>query len=235
MKLNLKKKPKDVTIIEGFPGFGLIATITIEYLIKHLKTEKIGTIEVDELPAITAIHGGKVIEPISLHYNKQYNLVLVHALNVNKQVEWKMAEMIEELADKLKAKEIISIEGVGSPNNQSRVFYYDTHDHKHFSNKIKNLAFPLNEGVVVGVTGALLSKSLKIPFKALFVEVESNLPDSRGAAEIIKVLDAYTSMKVDPKPLLKEANVFEEKLKEIIKKNQKADTFRDDKKLGYVG
>jgi uncharacterized protein len=235
MKLNLKKKPKNVTIIEGFPGFGLVATITIEYLIKHLKTEKIGTIEVDELPAITAIHGGKVIEPISLHYDKKHNLVLVHALNVNKQIEWKMAEMIEELASKLTAKEIISIEGVGSPNSKSRVFYYDTHDHKKFKDKIGEMALPLNEGVVVGVTGALLSKELKLPMKALFVEAESNLPDSRGAAEIIKVLDAYTTMNVDPKPLLKEANVFEEKLKDILRKNQKAEGTRDDKWMGYVG
>src|SRR6056297_3603373 len=108
MKLNLKKRPKNVTIIEGFPGFGLIGTITIEYLMKHLKTEKIGTIEVDELPAVTAIHGGKVVEPVSIHYDKKNKIVLVHALNVNKKVEWQMAKMISNLATKLKAKEVIS-------------------------------------------------------------------------------------------------------------------------------
>ena len=84
MKLVLTKKPKNVTIIEGFPGFGLIGTIAIEFLMDHLETEKIGIIEMDEVPAMIAIHQNKVIEPVSLHYNKEHNMVLVHAINIGK-------------------------------------------------------------------------------------------------------------------------------------------------------
>ena len=97
MKLVLNKKPKNVTIIEGFPGFGLIGTIGIEYLLDHLETEKIGFVEVDEVPAMTAIHGGEVIEPISIHYNKRFNVVLIHAINIGKNMGWKLADMINQL------------------------------------------------------------------------------------------------------------------------------------------
>ena len=38
MELILSKKPKGVTIVEGFPGFGLIGTIATEFLIEHLET-----------------------------------------------------------------------------------------------------------------------------------------------------------------------------------------------------
>jgi len=55
MKIILTKKPKNVTIIEGFPGFGLIGTISIEFLMDHLKTEKIGNVEMEEIPAMIAI------------------------------------------------------------------------------------------------------------------------------------------------------------------------------------
>src|SRR3989338_2446786 len=114
MKLVLTKKPKNVTIIEGFPGFGLIGTIAIEFLMEHLETEKIGSIEMDDIPAMIAIHNNKVIEPVSLHYNKKYNLVLIHAINIGKNTGWKLSEVIAELAQELTAKEIISLEGVGS-------------------------------------------------------------------------------------------------------------------------
>ncbi len=234
MKLVLKKKPKNVTIVEGFPGFGLIGTIAIEFLLEHLQTEKIGTIEMEEVPAMIAIHQNKVVEPVSLHYNKKYNLVLVHAINIGKDLGWKLSEVIAQMAAELSAKEIIALEGVGSPNPGSKVFFYSTKDVS-ASKKLIGTANPLNEGIVVGVTGALLAKDLKVPLVALFAEAQSGLPDSKAAAEIIKALDAYTGLNVDPKPLLKQAELFEQKLKGILQKGRKAEELRDEKHLSYVG
>ena len=235
MKLILHKKPKNVTIIEGFPGFGLIGTIATEFLLEHLQTEKIGIVYMDEVPAMIAIHQNKVIEPISIHYSKASNMVLVHAINISKEISWKLAEVIEELAETLSAKEIISLEGVGSPNPTSgRVFYYSTENGK-VSKKMNKIAHPLMEGIIVGVTGALLAKHSTIPIIALFAEAQSNLPDSKAAAEIIKALDAYTGLNIDPKPLLKQAQMFEEKLKEILQKTKDAEELHEEKKLSYVG
>ncbi len=236
MKLILTKKPKNVTIIEGFPGFGLIGTIATEFLMEHLETEKIGIVEMEELPAMIAIHQNKVIEPISLHYNKKYNLVLVHAINVGKDMAWKLADVVRDLAETLAAREIISLEGVGSPNSEGggRVFYYSTHDGK-LKQRMTNIASPLMEGIIVGVTGALLAKHVKIPILALFAEARSGLPDSKAAAHIIEALDAYAGLQVDPKPLLKQAEMFEKKLRGLIEKGKKAEEVEDEKHLSYVG
>ncbi len=235
MKLVLTKRPRGVTIIEGFPGFGLIGTIATEFLMEHLQTEKIGIVEIEEIPAMIAIHQNKVIEPISLHYNKEYNLVMVHAINIGKDLGWKLADIIAELAQVLNAKQIISLEGVGSPNpGASRVFFYATADGQ-MTKKLEGIANPLHEGIIVGVTGALLARHLNTPIIALFAEARSNLPDSKAAAEIIKALDAYTGLNVDPKPLLKQAEMFEKKLKSIIQKSQQAEDIHQEKKLSYVG
>jgi uncharacterized protein len=235
MKLVLTKKPKNVTIIEGFPGFGLIGTIATEFLMDHLKTEKIGIVEVSEVPAMIAIHQNKVIEPISIHYNKEFNLVLVHAINVGKDMAWALADIIGELARTLTAKQIVSLEGVGSPNpaEGSRVFFYSSVDGA-VAKKLSTVANPLMEGIIVGVTGALLAKSLSTPIVALFAEAKSNLPDSKAAAEIIKALDSYTGLNIDPKPLYKQAEMFEKKLKGITAKAQEAGEIQDEK-LSYVG
>lgn len=235
MKLVLTKKPKNVTIIEGFPGFGLIGTIATEFLMEHLDTEKIGVIELEEIPAMIAIHQSKVIEPVSIHYNKEFNLVLIHAINIGKDLGWKLADVILDLAKELQAKEIISLEGVGSPNpDKSRVFYFSSKDGFN-DKKLKGIANPLMEGIIVGVTGALMAKQTNVPILALFAEAKSTMPDSKAAAEIIRALDAYVDLKVDPKPLLKQAVMFEEKLKGIMEKSRQAEETQEDKGLGYVG
>ncbi len=235
MKLLLKKKPRNVTIIEGFPGFGLIGTIATEFLMEHLKMEKIGTVEMDEIPAMVAIHQNKVIDPVSVHYNKEYNIVILHAINIGKDLGWKIADVVLQLAKELNAKEIISLEGVGSPNpDASRVFFY-SNGLGASTQELSKIAKPLMEGIIVGVTGALLAKDMKTSMVAFFAEAQSNLPDSKAAAEIIKALDAYTGLKIDPKPLLKQAAAFEDKLHGILEKTQKAERIQDDKKLSYVG
>lgn len=234
MKLVLKKRPKNVTIVVGFPGFGLIGTIAIEFLLEHLQAEKIGMIEMEEVPAMIAIHQNKVVEPVSLHYNKKFNMVLVHAINIGKDLGWKLSEVISQLATELSAKEIIALEGVGSPNPGNKVFFYSTRNGV-VSKKLTGKANLLSEGIVVGVTGALLAKDLKVPIVALFAEAQSGLPDSKAAAEIIKALDAYTGLDVDPKPLLKQAEIFEQKLKGILQKGKKAEELSDEKHLSYVG
>ena len=107
MELILDKKPKNATIIEGFPGFGLVSTITTEYLISHLNAEQIGKIEFEELPPVVAVHGGDVIEPIGIFYAKKYNLVILHALTSVNGFEWNIAKKVTELSKILDAKEII--------------------------------------------------------------------------------------------------------------------------------
>ena len=235
MKLILSKKPKNVTIIEGFPGFGLIGTIATEYLMEQLSTEKIGVIELDEIPAMIAIHNNAVVEPISLHYNKKHNIVIIHAINIGRNLGWKLADTIVELAKILNAKEVISLEGVGSPSAEGgRVFYYATKSKPSYK-KLQSVAAPLQEGIIVGVTGALLAKTTKTPVLALFAEARSTLPDSKAAAHIIEALDKYTGLRIDPKPLLKQAQLFEKKLKGILQKGKKAEGLHEEKRLSYVG
>jgi uncharacterized protein len=234
MKLVLKKRPKGVTIVEGFPGFGLVGTIALEFLLEQLDTVKIGTVEMNEVPAMVAIHNSKVIEPISIHYNKKHNLVFVHAINAGRDMGWALADLVLDLASKLEAKQVISLEGVGSSKpGKSRVFYYYTG--KKQLKKVVEIAQPLKEGVIVGVTGALLSKYTKLPILALFAEAQSQMPDSKGAAQIIRAFDMFTGLDIDPKPLEKQAQQFEEKLRTIKRQQDQTQKAVQKRDLSYVG
>jgi uncharacterized protein len=235
--IKLSKKPKSPTIIEGFPGFGLVGTIATEFLIEHLETEMIGKIMLEDMPAIVAIHENKVVQPLGVFYNKKYNLVILHAINSAQGMEWKMAEAIKKLAIDLEAKEIICIEGVGtaipSETNETQTFYFTNNKAK--EKVFSNMAKPLKEGIIMGVTGALLLRIEKTPLSCIFAEARTEMPDSKAAAEIIKVLDKYLDLKLDPEPLMKQAEKFEEKLKTILTKSKEAEEMSDKKKLSYVG
>jgi len=236
MQIKLWKKPKNPTIVEGFPGFGLVGTIASEFLIDHLETEMIGKIMFEEMPPVVAIHQAKVVEPLGVFYNKKYNLVILHAITTSTGFEWKLADVLVDLAKQLNAKEIISLEGVGSNGlkSASNSFYYTNVEKKKAALNSLGLK-PLKEGIIMGVTGALMLKVDGTPLCCLFADTASNLPDSKAASRIIESLDKYLGLKVDPKPLMKQAAQFEDKLKGILGSSQKAVELSEKKKLSYVG
>ncbi len=230
MELVLDQKPQNVTIIEGFPGFGFVGTISVEFLIEHLGAKKIGKITSNDVMPIAAVHNSQLIEPFSIYYSKKKNLVLLHAITNVQGLEWQLSEKVIELYKKLKAKKIISLEGIGSTSaTEPKVFYYTNR-----IGKDKVQAEILKEGIIMGVSGALLLKA-EVPLSCFFAETHSSLPDSRAAAKIIQVLDSYLGLNVDYKPLLKKAAEFEEKLKNIVDKSKVASDQKEKKELDYFG
>jgi uncharacterized protein len=240
MEIILNKKIKNHPILlEGFPGFGLIGTIVTEYLIDHLEVESIGSVISDEIPPMIALHAGRVVQPIEIFYAKKYNLVILHVVTNPVGLEWKLSDVVLKLAKMLQVREIISIEGVSSPGGyaeEPRAFYYANNERlrKAFQ---KVQVEELKEGVIMGVTGTILlkAKNMNQPTSCIFAETQSAIPDSKSAANVIKVLDKYLGLKVDPKPLLEEAEKFEEKLRQLLEKTKEASEVQKKKQLSYLG
>ena len=236
VKLELEGKiKKNPIIIEGFPGFGLVSTIVSEFLIDHLNAKQVGKLTTTKIPPMIAIHQGKIIEPLAIFYAEKENIVILRAIASVNKIEWDIANVMLELCDKIKGKEIISIEGVGSEvtdkKAEPKVFYYTNVEKK--KKRFKEIGLkPLDEGIIVGVTGTLLSKQKDASF--FFVESYSNMPDSRAAAKIIEVLDKYLGLNIDYKPLLQKAEKFEGKIKDVLEKGIEASKQKDDKE-SYFG
>lgn len=235
MKVDLIQKPKNPVIIGGFPGFGLVGTIATEFLIKHLDAKPIGKIWSDELMPVAAVHESKIVEPLGIFYDKKHNIVVIHALSAVKGLEWKISGALLELSKVLKAKEVISLEAIGSEEQGLKTFYYSNSEKRKKS--FENLGLqPLKEGMVMGVTGALLLKNPNM-VSCVFVESHVSLGDSKAAAKVVEVLDDYLGLDVDYKPLIKAAEKFEETLKTIIEKGKKAVDQKNKKEedLNYLG
>lgn len=222
MQIELTYKPKSPIIIEGFPSLGLVSTIATGFLIEHLNAKPIGKIWAKELEPMVAIHDKKVIEPIELYYVKKNNLIIINALTNAKGIEWEVADTILQLCKDLKAKELISIEGIGSSSEKAPKSFYYTNNSDNEKRLEKSGANPLKEGIASGVTAALMLKARSIKTSCIFAETHSQLPDSRAAAKIIETLDKLMDIKVDPKPLIKKAEEFEKKLKTLLNQTMTA-------------
>lgn len=240
MEIILNQKPKSPVVISGFPGVGMVGAIAAEFLIQHLNTKHIGQIFLDKNPAMVAIHEGKLVEPFGIHYSAKHNIVVLHSIISVPGTEWQAASAILEICQKLKAKELVSIEGVGgsaSPDqpaqSENNVFYYTTSDAKE-KVLVKQKLEKLKEGIIMGPTSAVLMKA-KLPVTCLFAQTQSTLPDSNAAAQVIKSLDSYLGLKVDYKPLLALAAKFEQKLRTILEQSRQAEEQRDKKQMNYVG
>jgi len=117
--------------------------------------------------------------------------------------------------------------------DDSKIFYHS--NDKAVEQKLSKLrAQELKEGIVIGVTSAILMKST-MKTTCLFAETHSALPDSKAAAKTVEVLDKYLGINLDTKPLLNQAEKLEGKLKDILKKNQEVIDAGEKKQLSYVG
>jgi uncharacterized protein len=238
MEVVLTEKPKSPTIIEGFPGLGFVGTIAIEYMVEKLNAKPIGYIWSDKMPPTATIHHGRLRHIFEIFYIKDKNLILMHALSGVKDIEWQLANAVLTLSNQLKAKELISLEGVGSPFGVplSRTFYYS--NNSACEKKLAKLAGleKLTEGMIVGVTGAIMEKApTNLHCSFIFAESHSNLPDSQAAAALVGVMNKYLGLKVDPKPLVAEAKNVEEKLKEIMQKGKETQEIKEKKDVSYMG
>lgn len=234
--IELNEYPQSSRVIIGFPGFGLIGTITTEFLLEHLDTRQIGKILFKGLPSTVAIHDGKLIDPVGIYYNEKYNIIIIRGMAMTQGLEWEIAEHIKEALDKLNPYEIIEIEGIASQNEKkedSRVYYFSNSDEKKQKMKDAGLS-ELKNGIVIGVTASLLLK-VKRDISCLFAETHNELPDSKSSAKVIEALDKYLSLEIDYKPLLEQAKIFEQKLKGIIQNSAFAQKEADKKTLNYVG
>jgi len=199
-----------------------------------LYLDSLGNLFIDGSKLVLKTNEGKLIEPISLYYNEDYNIIIVHSIISGQGIEWKAAEFVLDLAKKVDAYEIVSIEGVGTTvENQNRTFYFCNNEERVSYLQSKDLQ-ELKEGIVMGVTASLLMKS-ELQVTCLFGEAESNMPDNNAAASIIEALDRVFEFKIDPAPLRESAKDLEKKFKQIWNQMNSANEEKDKKMMSYVG
>lgn len=231
VKIILDKKVnlKNFTLIEGFPGIGLVGTIAAGYIIEKRKMEPVGHIESEFFPPMAAIHEGKPYFPARLFKDKEKDFcILLSEFVVPSAVVYDLSNSILNFARKQGIMRIVSLAGMSS-NAKVKKDIFGIGSNDEAINYLKLKGVPLiNEGITTGVSGLLLAKanSIDYPVMSLLAKSSIEYPDPRASAELIKELDNLIGLEVNINDLLKEAKTIENKFKGMIHNIQQMKNYK---------
>ncbi len=217
-KVNLKNH----TLIDGFPGVGLVGTIAVSYIIEKQKMEPIGYITSSRFPPMTTIHKGRPYFPMRIYKHPTKNFcILLAEFVVPSDIVYNLSKEILNFAKKNKIRKIVSLAGMSMQKEVETkdIFGIASNDEMYHYLKTKGIKM-IEEGVTTGVSGLLIAESAKEGFSAisLLVQSEYKVPDPRASAELLKILDDIIGLEVDTKELLKEATQIEKKMRGLMGK-----------------
>ena len=211
---------KGYTLIEAFPGVGLVGPMAASYLIEKLGMKGIGYIESDAFPPIAAIHGAVPMFPARIYKNEKYKIVLfMSEFTIPPNAVNQLSEEMLAFTRKYGISKIVSVGGMPTQKPAESV-YLASNDQSMVKKASGNEVKPIQEGVVAGVSAALLTKSgiYNIPAIDILVEVNAGFMDPKYAEKAINVLNKLLSVNIDLEELDKEAKVVEARIKEMVEK-----------------
>jgi uncharacterized protein len=211
---------KGYTLIEGFPGIGLVGPMAGSYLIEKLKMDYIGYLRSEMFPPIAAVHNGVPMFPARIYKNEEYKLVLFIAeFTIPAAAIRSISGELLAFARKYGINRLVSVGGMPASKPTEDIFMV-SNDPSALKKVAKLGINPIDEGVVAGVSAELLvnSQALKLPVMDILVEVDPSITNPKYAELAITGLNKLLDIDIDLSELDKEAKEVEEKIKEMMKK-----------------
>lgn len=216
-----KLKLNEPILIAGFPGPGLVGSISTNYIIDKLDMHQIACIESPFIIPGVIYTGGKLRHPFRLYANKQGNVcVLVCEAPILIQGIYSVLDTVMKWSVNNGIKEVLVLEGIpfqGMPtaNRQPIVLSSDSSSGNEIQREIDTVTtdqerqqqkqdknnnnytiqkyFKQNT-FIGGISGGLLSACLsnELQCTVLLIPTSSGIPDPDGAAVIVESIGKVT-------------------------------------------
>ncbi len=220
-----KQNLSGYTLVEGFPGMGLVGTIAAKYLVEKLGFEQIGYVDSEIFAPIIRIHNGVPIRPARIYANKSKKIVvLISEQVIGKQFTYFVAKKTVEWVKKKGISKIISLSGVQTSVPSKREVIYGIAANEKSRELLKKFGLSeIEDGITTGVTALILLELRRTNLKAISILGNVELSaDYKASAEVLKKLDQALNLNLDVEPLLKEARETEKQLIDHLKKLRSA-------------
>ncbi|MEK6954162.1 MAG: PAC2 family protein [Candidatus Micrarchaeota archaeon] len=214
-----KVKLKNAIMIEGFPGIGMIGTISASYLADKLGLRVIGYISSSHFPPIAPIHDYVPLSPARIYASEKHNLIILFSeFVIPSEVAFALSQKILKYAREKGVKEIYSLAGIASETPQDKI--YGIGSTKEMVEKLKKAGIEvIKEGATQGVSGLLIAECAAEKFPAANILIQTSQPmEPKGSAKLLAKLSEIIKVPVDVKPLIAEGAVIEEKIKASMDK-----------------
>ena len=225
-------------VVSSFPSAGLATTIAGHYIVRALKLPRVGRFESPDLAPVAVVQAGEVNPTIRVYGRPDLSVVLSEFPPSPAQAN-AIARTVLDAAERRKARMVVCLEGVvphpgsddeeegsaaapPSPTEESVWVAYSRRDPTIVGGFERTGARPLEEGVIGGVSGAMLVQGLSrsVPVAVILVSAQAaeGLPDNRAGAVLIETLDRLLpEIQIDTGPLRKQAEQIEKMLRAAMK------------------
>ena len=237
-----KKKLNSPILIAGFPGAGLVGSISTSYIINKLHMNQMACVESEFIVPGVIYAEGKLRHPFRLYSNEEGDVcvlvceapIMVHGMYsvLDTVVKWALDNKVKEvmvldgiavegLPDSKRVPIILSSDGKAADganlihdNNNSDVTNKEEKDYDDSS------IYPTT-AFIGGIAGGILSSCLSngIASKALLIFAARGMPDPEGSAILIESLSKITnneSLKIDTQQLRKQGASLKTRMEKII-------------------
>ena len=243
-KVIQKRKSLDSPIlIAGFPGPGLVGSISTSYIINRLRMQQIACVESDFIVPGVIYTEGKLRHPFRLYSNEEGSVcVLVCEAPIMIQGMHSVLDTVTKWALNNKVKQVMVLDGIaveGIPNLERKPIIMssdgevadaaslipDTEEEPNDKEVQTEYGAERNiyptTAFIGGLAGGLLSSCLSngLASKALFISSTRGIPDAEGAAILLESLDKITdekSLEIDTQHLRKQGAALRRRMEKII-------------------
>ncbi|GAB3674664.1 proteasome assembly chaperone family protein [Halopiger thermotolerans] len=226
-------RPRDVdielespTLVEGFPGVGLVGKIATDHLVDELEMDYYASVDCDGLPRIGVYRGGdqQARPPVRLYASEEHDLLALQSdAPISSQAVSNVAECITRWIVDQNATPLY-LSGLPAEREEGRPSIYgiatgasvellERHD----------VAAPPEDGVVTGPTGALINRAAQRELDSLGIVVECSrqFPDPEAASVLLEdAIGPIAEVEIDVGELLERAEEIREKREQFAQQMQ---------------
>jgi uncharacterized protein len=236
-----RKKLNSPILIAGFPGAGLVGSISTSYIIDRLHMNQIACVESEFIVPGVIYAEGKLRHPFRLYSNERGDVcVLVCEAPVMIHGMYSVLDTVSKWVLHNNVREVMVLDGIaveGLPDSKRIPIVLSSngreadeanliHDYNIDANnkeeKVDNAnnVYPTT-AFVGGMSGGILSSCLSngIASKALLIYASRGIPDPEGAAILIESLGKITentSLKIDTAELREQGAALKTRMEKII-------------------
>jgi uncharacterized protein len=241
-----KKKLNSPILIAGFPGAGLVGSISTSYIINKLHMNQMACVESEFIVPGVIYAEGKLRHPFRLYSNEEGDVcvlvceapIMVHGMYsvLDTVVKWALNNKVKEvmildgiavegLPDSKRMPIILSSDGRAADaanlihdNNNSDVTNKEEKEEE--DDDGSSNIYPTT-AFIGGIAGGILSSCLSngIASKALLIFAARGMPDPEGSAILIESLSKITnneSLKIDTQQLREQGASLKMRMEKII-------------------
>ncbi|MEN2975113.1 MAG: PAC2 family protein [Candidatus Caldarchaeales archaeon] len=192
------------TLVEGLPGVGLVAKVSVAYILSKLEARKICRFYSSYFPSLIYAQDGKLINSFADLYlvKKPVPLIFLYGNSqpASSYGQYELCEKVLDIATELGVKFVVTLGGYGKEEvSEAREVYISSTRPETIRRVISKIPAKIYAGQIVGAAGLLiaLAEERGLDNLSMLVEASQMTPDYYAARRSIESVNTLLDIGLD--------------------------------------